>query len=146
MTMHWVVITILLMATGLFIDAQQQAQRTSERAALDSLSRNMLVYRAAVAEFAKSNPGFNGVPDDASFRLPPWFIKPDGVASYLEAGTAYTYVHGANPPGLPSALVDLTQSIAIGVNRTGVLISPSMGSTGISVPAAIPEGAVVAVN
>lgn len=146
MTMHWAVIMILLMATGLFIDAQQQAQQASEQATLDSLSRNVLVYRAAVAEFAKSNPGFNGEPDDASFGLPPWFVKPDGVASYLETGTAYTYVHGASPPGLPSALVGLTQSIAIGVNRAGILISPSTGSTGINIPAAVPEGAVVAVN
>lgn len=146
MTMHWVVLTILIIATGIFMGTQNQAQRISEAATLDSLCRNFLVYRSAVTAFSKSNPGFGGMPDDSALNLPTWFIKPAGVASYISAGTAYTYLNDIIQPGLPSRLVELTQSMAIGVNNTGILVSPYAGPTGITVPGAVPNGAIVAVN
>ena len=146
MTMHWVVLTILIIAHVIFMGTQNQAQGISEAATLDSLCRNFLVYRSAVTEFSKSNPGFGGMPDDSALNLPTWFIKPAGVASYISAGTAYTYLNDIIQPGLPSRLVELTQSMAIGVNNTGILVSPYAGPTGITVPGAVPNGAIVAVN
>lgn len=146
MTMHWVVLMILIIATGISIETQHDAQRASDYATLDSLSRNFLVYRSAAAGFAQSNPTYSGMPDDSALNLPTWFVKPVGVASYISAGTAYTYFYGIAPSGMPSALIELTQSMAVGVNRSGILISPSAGPTGLSVPAAVPDGAIVAVN
>jgi hypothetical protein len=146
MTMHWAALTILIIATGIFIDNQSQARRLSEAANLDSLSRNFLIYRSAVTEFSKSNPGFDGIPDDSALNFPTWFVKPTGVASYISAGASYTYLNDIIQPGLPSRLVELTQSMAIGVNNTGILVSPYAGPTGITVPGAVPYGSIVAVN
>ncbi|WP_228022226.1 MULTISPECIES: type IV pilus biogenesis protein PilM [Pseudomonas] len=146
MTFYGVVLTILIIATGLFTDTQYQTQRVSDYATLDSLSRSFLVYRSAAAEFAQSNQGFSGTPNDSALNLPAWFVKPVGVASYITAGTTYTYFNGVAPAGMPSTLVELTQSTVVGVKRSGVLISPVSGATGITIPPAVPEGAIVAVN
>lgn len=146
MTLNWAVLMILIIATGIAIENQQQAQHVSDYATLDSLSRNFLAYRSAAAGFAQSNPGFSGIPNDSALTLPQWFVRPVGVSSYIEAGTAYTYFNGAAPAGMPSTLVDLTQSTVVGVKRSGQLISPVSGATGISIPSAVPEGAIVAVN
>jgi len=146
MTMQGVVLALIIIASGVFVDNQQQAQRLSEHATLDSLSRHFLIYRAASAEFSKLNPGFNGIPNDAALNLPLWFVKPLNITSYHTAGTAYTYFDGMAQSGLASKLFELTQSMAVGVNRAGLLNSPSTGTTDISIPAAVPEGVVVAVN
>lgn len=146
MTIYWVVFLGLCIVTGTFLDIQAQAQRDSDFATLDSLSRNFLVYRSAAAVFAQSNPGFSGIPSDSELNLPQWFVRPVGVESYIAAGTTYTYFNGVAPPGMPSRLVDLTQSMFIGVKRSGTLFSPATGATGIALPSAIPEGAIVAVN
>lgn len=146
MTTYWAVLTVLMIALGISMDNQHQAQRISDYATLDSLSRNFLVYRSAAAVFAESNPGFSGMPNDSSLNLPAWFVKPVGVAAYIATGTTYTYFSGVAPPGMSSVLVDLTQSTVVGVKRSGTLISPVTGATGITIPPPIPEGAIVAVN
>lgn len=146
MTMQWLVLTILIIGTGISLDNQHEAQRVSDYASLDSLSRNFLIYRSATAAFAQSNPGFSGVPGDSLLNLPAWFNKPLGVGSYILTGRSYTYFNGVAPSGMPSSLVDLTQSTTVGVNRAGILVSPKAGATGISIPSAVPEGAIVAVN
>lgn len=146
MTMYWAVLMVLIIATGMSIDSQHQAQYASDYATLDSLSRNFLIYRSAAAGFAQSNPGFSGIPNDSALNLPQWFVRPVGVSSYIAAGTTYTYFTGVAPPGMPSTLVDLTQSTVVGVKRSGQLMSPVNGATGISIPPAVPEGAIVAVN
>lgn len=146
MTMHWVILMILIIATGVSVETQNQEQRAFDYATLDSLSRNFLVYRSAATGFARSNPTFSGIPNDSALSLPAWFVKPLGVESYIAAGTTYTYFNGVAPSGMSSALVDLTQSAVVGVKRSGMLISPVAGATGISIPPAVPEGAIVAVN
>jgi len=146
MSIYWAVLMILIIATGISVENQHQAQRVSDYATLDSLGHNFLVYRSAAARFAQSNPGFSGIPNDSALNLPQWFVRPVGIYSYIVAGTAYTYFNGVAPAGMPSTLVDLTQSTVVGVKRSGQLMSPVSGATGISIPSAVPEGAIVAVN
>ena len=146
MAFYWIVFTILTITVGLLSEYLEQSVQLSDFATLDSLSRNMLVYRSAAAEYAKGNTAFSGVPPDAALNLPAWFSKPTGVVTLITAGQSYTYFYGEAPAGLPAALAERTQSILIGVNRSGVLVSPSSGQTGVPLPSAIPEGAVVAVN
>lgn len=146
MTLQWAVLMILIIATGILMETQQQAQTTSDFASVDSLGRNFLIYRSAAAGFAQSNPSFSGIPDDAALNLPTWFVKPLGIETYINAGTTYTFYNGTAPAGMPSTLVDLTQSTTVGVNRAGVLVSPKAGVTGIPIPSVVPDGAVTAVN
>ncbi|WLG57752.1 type IV pilus biogenesis protein PilM [Pseudomonas extremorientalis] len=146
MSIHWAVLAILLIAMGLINQQQKQSEQLTDYATIDSLSRNLLVYRSAAAEYAKANTGFTGTPTDEALNLPAWFSKPSGVTTYVSAGQSYTYFAGIAPSGLPAALVERTQSITVGVNRAGVLISPISGQTDVLLPKNIPEGAVVAVN
>lgn len=146
MTLQWLVLMLLMIGTGIFLDHQHEAQRTSDYASVDSLSRSFLVYRSAAAGFALLNPGYSGTPDDSALNLPAWFVKPLGVKCYITAGVSYTFFDGTPPAGMPSTLVDLTQSTIVGVKRSGMLISPLLGTTGVSVPPSVPEGAIVAIN
>ncbi|MEX0297090.1 type IV pilus biogenesis protein PilM [Pseudomonas putida] len=146
MSFNWIVLTVLLIAIGLSSQHLEQSLRLSDYATVDSLSRNFLVYRSAAAQYAKTHPTFSGIPADASLSLPPWFTKPDGIAAYLVSGQSYTFVTGAAPPGLPAALAERTQSITVGVKRSGRLFSPLAGTTSLTLPSVIPEDAIVAVN
>lgn len=146
MAFYWIVFSILLIAAGIINQHQEDSIRVSDYATLDSISRNFLIYRSAAANYATSNPSFTGTPSDAALNLPSWYSKPSGVMAYLAAGKSYTYFTAHSISGMPALLVERTQSLAVGVNRSGVLYSPRAGQTGTVLPAQIPEGAVVAVN
>ncbi|SFY09163.1 type IV pilus biogenesis protein PilM [Azotobacter vinelandii] len=145
MYFYWIVLTLLIIASGLFSQAQHQDEVVSEFASVDSLSRSLLIYRSAATDYARANPGLSGIPADEALPLPAWYSKPPGVTAYVSGGVAYTYYSGTIPAGLPSALVDLTQAITVGVNHAGILVSPSAGNTGIAIPAVVPDGALVVV-
>jgi hypothetical protein len=144
MYIYWIAITLLIVAGGIFSQVQHNDEAMAEQATLDAISRSMLIYRSAAAEYALSNPGFIGSPTDASLNLPSWYVKQGDVTSYIAGGISYTFV-AAPPTGLPSVLAHHTESATVGVNRQGVLYSPTTGRTSIPVPAAIPDGSVVAV-
>lgn len=143
---YWAVFIILIAAGGMYSQTQSSERYISDQADLDSLSRNILVYRSAVAVFAQENPAFSGMPSDEALKLPSWFNKPPGVTGLIADGTAYTFYSGAMTPGLPSALQDRTESVVIGIKRSGALESPRAGHTTILLPPQIPDGAVVAIN
>ena len=145
MYIYWIAMTLLIVAGGIFTQVQHTDEVVSEQATIDALSRSMLIYRSAAAEYAQTNPGFTGAPADASLNLPSWYIKQNGIATYIVGGVSYTYVSGMVPAGLPSALSERTESMTVGIKRSGQLFSPKVGSMAIAVPAPVPEGAVVAV-
>lgn len=145
MYFHWIVFTLLILAGGVFAQLQHQDRQTADFAGVDSLSRGFLVYRSAAAEYARANPGFSGIPPDSELSLPSWYNKPVGVAAYLISGSSFTF-YADVAPGLPAALLERTESVVVGVNRAGHLVSPSSGMIDVVLPAAIPEGAVVAFN
>jgi PilM len=135
MSFNWIVITILLIAVGIVSLQEEQSLQLSDYATVDSVSRNFLVYRSAAAQYAAANPSYTGTPADAALSLPSWF-----------SGQSYTYFTGAVPAGLPAALVERTQSMSVGVKRSGLLYSPVAGVTNVTIPPLVPEGAVVALN
>jgi len=144
MYIYWIALGLLLVTGGVFNQVQHSSDVVSEQASLDALSRSMLVYRAAAAEYAHSNPGFVGSPTDAALNLPSWYVKQGDITSYIAGGISYTFV-AAPPVGLPGVLAHHTESATVGVNRQGALYSPVTGWTSISIPVAIPDGSVVAV-
>ncbi|WP_313025502.1 type IV pilus biogenesis protein PilM [Pseudomonas lopnurensis] len=150
MYFNWIVLTLLVIVVGVISQVQHQESVTSEQADIDALSRGLLVYRSAAAEYARLNPAFTGTPDDTVLSLPAWFHKPSGLSTIVNAGLSYTFLSSqadGDIAGLPAALTERTDSsFAVGVNRSGSLVSPKFGQTDILLPAAIPEGAVVAVN
>lgn len=146
MSFNWIVITILLAVMGMVSLQEEQSLQLSDYATVDSVSRSFLIYRSAAAQYAVVHPSYTGTPTDAALALPSWFSKPSGLAAYVMAGQSYTYFTGTVAAGLPAALVERTQSMSVGVNRSGLLYSPIAGVTNVTIPSLVPEGAVVALN
>jgi len=144
MYIYWAALGLIVISLGLLTQKQNNDEALSSSASIDALSRSMLVYRDAAAEYAHSNPGFTGVPTDTALKLPSWYVKQIGVTSYIVGGISYTFV-AAPPAGLPGVLAKHTESATVGFKRNGLLYSPTTGNTSIIVPAAVPEGSVVAV-
>lgn len=145
MPILWFALAVLVFSGGLLMQTHGRAITAAEYATVDTLSRSLLVYRSAAAEFAKANPAFVGNPTDAALNLPGWFRKPTGTSSYVIGGQSYTY-YPDGPGGLLDALASATESELVGVKRSGRLVSPRSASIGIALPAVIPEGAIVALN
>ncbi|WP_261793905.1 type IV pilus biogenesis protein PilM [Pseudomonas oryzihabitans] len=136
-------LTILLTATGLMVERERSSSERSDSADVDVLAHNLLIYRNALAEYAYTNPGITGTPPDSALPLPNWWSHVSGVSGYVQAGSSYTY-YASPPNSLVTALVELTGSLSIGYAYGGQLVSPSGGSTGVTLPAAVPNGAAVA--
>ena len=145
MPILWLVLVVLVFSGGLMMQTHDRAITAAEYSTVDTLSQSLLVYRSATAEFAKANPAFAGNPADAALNLPGWFRKPTGISSYVSGGQSYTY-YPDGPGGMLDALVSATESDQVGMKRSGILVSPRSASTGIALPAVIPEGAIVALN
>ncbi|OLU25498.1 pilM protein [Pseudomonas sp. PA15(2017)] len=145
MYFHWIVLTFLVISAGILSHVQYQDVVTSEQASIDALSRSLLVYRSAAAEYARLNPAFTGTPNDAALSFPAWYHKPAGLHASILGGATYTY-YSTPTPGLAAALLERTESVSIGVSKAGVLVSLKAGTTNISLPAVVPEGAIVVVN
>lgn len=145
MPILWLVLAVLVFSGGLLMQTHGRAITAAEYSTVDMLSRSLLVYRSAAAEFTKANPAFTGNPADAALNLPGWFRKPTGLSAYVSGGQSYTY-YPDGPGGMLDALADATESELVGVKRSGRLVSPRSTSIGIALPAVIPEGAIVALN
>lgn len=111
-------------------------------------SRNMgaslKIYRRAVANYADSNPGFDGAVSDIALGLPAWYRKIRGMGNVITGGRVYVYFDGgANPEPLP-ALREMmgVPSALVGIKRSGRLVSPAAMTT-VALPTAIPEGSIV---
>lgn len=145
MFIYWIALTLLIVAGGIFSQVHQNDVAMAEQVTLDAISRSMLVYRSAAAEYARANPAFVGAPPEGALNLPNWYTKQSGITAYVVGGISYTYVTGSVPAGLPDALTERTESTTVGVKRSGQLYSSKGGIMTIPVPAPVPEGAVVAV-
>jgi hypothetical protein len=128
----------------------QHADRKEQTTAVDeSLGGRFLVYRNAVLAYAAENPDQNKAIDDNSLTLPPWFTVASGFHAYLQAGNSYVYYQ---PDGVTPSLADMglypsmSVTVSVGIAQAGILMSPTLGDTGIVLPAVIPNGSVVYVN
>lgn len=137
----WCLLVLMTLSAFLISENKEVADVSFNTSQLDAIASNMLIYSSAVAAFAKANPGLSTSVSDVSLTLPSWFVRIVGVGNYVAAGKAYVYYSGK--PDLMSVLADKTESISVGKNQSGVLVSPRWGTTGIAIPAAVPNGAVV---
>lgn len=109
------------------------------------------IYREAVNAYAAGNPGFSGTVPAGAMNLPTGIVVPPDFSNTVSGGTAYAWVMpGTNFISPREILGSLTQisvgSILVGMNQGGVLVSPILGSTGISLPSEIPNGSAVSVE
>lgn len=145
MQIFGLLVTLLLVASGLFGAGQLQQNRRLSDAEVVALAGNMLVYRNAVSAYAETNPGFAGSAADSALGLPAWYSKAPGLANYLASGKSYVFLPEALP-GLVGTLARKSESISVGTNVGGLLQSPTAATTGIPLPAQVPLAAVVIIQ
>ncbi|MHB1285569.1 MAG: type IV pilus biogenesis protein PilM [Leptospirales bacterium] len=109
------------------------------------------IYREAVNAYASNNPGFSGTVPVGDLVLPAGMVVPPNFSNTVSGGTAYAWaMPGTNFVSPREILGSLTQvsvgSMLVGMNQGGVLVSPILGSTGISLPSVIPNGSAVSVE
>lgn len=137
----------ILVLTLFFLQVQTSNTRNQQAAYLSAqastIATNMMVYKSAATAYATANPTYTGSIADSSLSLPTWFTKVQGVSHYITGGAAYVYYTAATP-GLADQLLRMTNnSITTGFAHGGQLVNPFVYTTSISLPATIPEGAVV---
>lgn len=145
MPLLWVLIVITLSISFLFNSEQATQDKISSVTEITGISISMLVYRNAVAEYASSNPAFSGVVSDTLLSLPSWYVKPPSLSNYIAGGKSYSF-YSESLPGLAGELARQTESINVGINQNGVLLSPNIANSGIVLPAQIPLGSVVLIQ
>lgn len=141
-----IVVIALVLTVFLAITESRNVEHTNKRAQASeaqSFGSNLLVYRDAVLQYARTNPGFSGPVPDNALNLPTWYRKADSLLSFASGGRGYVYI--LNPPsGLLAELVGRASTSAfVGVARGGQIRHPTRGDTAIPVPPAIPEGSLV---
>lgn len=134
---------LVLMTVGAFLisENRNEADNSFKTSELDAIASSMLIYSNAVGNYAKANPGVAASVPDASLALPNWYVRVVGVNNYISAGTAYVYYTGK--PDLVDVLAEKTESVSVGTNQSGTLVSPKWGVTPIIIPGGVPSGAVV---
>jgi hypothetical protein len=122
-----------------------------EIAVADAAATSLLAYRHTVVDFLNANPAFAGTVPDASLAFP-WGYRPDVRWTHLVQGGGTLYVYEAAPnPRATSQLLDQLHrktlaSFTVGRNAAGTLVSANGFVTGIAVPAAVPNGAILIVG
>jgi len=126
---------------------QGNAMRLAARTA--ATGDTMIIYRNYATMYAVANPSYTGTPSNATLAFPSWFVPPSypsSVQTYIQTGNVYTYYTGPTV-GVPGYLATkLQNAYEAGINKNGVLVSanlPQAATATISVPPAVPNGAVV---
>lgn len=144
----WVyaVIVVVVAALGSLLSGRAADDLAVSAAQSRTLAEGVAVYRAAVLEWARSNPGLGGPVDETVVAVPAWWHRNPAIAAVVEGPMVAVYVTGPSAHGTLVEMLRLSGgSIWVGIaNRaSGTLHSPMSGDTGIAVPALVPDGAPV---
>lgn len=126
----------------------QEAQKIN--AIADAGATSLLAYRESVINYLNANPGFIGSVPDSSLT-PIWgYVRDTRWTNVVSNGTLYVYEAIARSPNTSLVQEKLyrksASSFMVGRNQSGALVSANGFATGISVPAAVPNGALVFVG
>lgn len=116
----------------------------------DFSATSILAYRESVINYMNANPGFTGSVPDTSLT-PIWGnVRDLRWTNVVSGGALYVYETVANSPNTSLMLDQLYQKTAksfmVGRNVSGILVSAKGFATGITVPAAVPNGALLIVG
>ncbi len=117
----------------------------------DTGATSMLAYRQAVIDYLNANPNFTGTVPDASLTFPWGYVRDTRWTNLVQAGgTLYVYESVANAPSTAQVLDQLYRktmnSFMVGRNSGGQLVSATGFATGVTVPSAVPNGALLIVG
>lgn len=141
-------LAIVSLTSALYLPAQK-AQ--GEVAVADAGATSLLAYRQGVIDYLNTNPSFTGTVPDASITFPWGYVRDPRWTNYVQSGgTLYVFETSANSSHTDQVLSQLyrktMQSFSVGRNIAGQLVGATGLSTGIVVPAAVPNGALLIVG
>jgi PilM len=140
-------IAMVSLLGALYVPAQQ-AQ--AAYAIADVGATSLLAYRESVINYLNGNPGFTGTAADSSLTFIWGYQRDSRWTHIVSGGTLYVYEAIANAPNTSLLLDQLYRKTAssymVGRNVSGTLISANGFSTGVTVPASVPNGALLIVG
>lgn len=135
--------SIAIFFGSVFTETQHKLSVDNIAGEASAISGNMMVYRNAVSQYARANPGVTGAVADASLPLPTWYTRISGISNYVTGGKGYVYYSNQRPELAYKLLKNTGNSVLCGIKRSGFLYNPISGISTISIPAAIPDESVV---
>jgi hypothetical protein len=141
-------LAIVSLTSALYLPAQK-AQ--GEVAVADAGASSLLAYRQGVIDYLNGNPSFTGTVPDASITFPWGYVRDPRWTNYVQSGgTLYVFEATAHSPRTDQVLDQLyrktMKSFSVGRNNAGQLVGATGVATGILVPAAVPDGALLIVG
>jgi hypothetical protein len=141
-------LAIVSLMSALYLPAQK-AQ--GEVAIADAGATSLLAYRQGVIDYLNTNPSFTGTVPDASITFPWGYVRDPRWTNYVQSGgTLYVFeatAHSAHTDQVLDQLYRKTmKSFSVGRNNGGQLVGATGLSTGILVPVAVPNGALLIVG
>ena len=141
-------IAMVSLLSALYVP-EQEAKTTT--AIADVGATSFLAYRESVIDYLNVTPGFTSgtVPD--ALLTPIWGYQRDARwTNTVSGGTLYVYETAANSANTAVLLDTLYRktatSFTVGRNNTGALISANGFATGMTVPATVPNGAILMIG
>lgn len=144
----WVfaVTAVMAVAVASFMSRQLDDEPVLDAAQGRVMAERMAVYRTAVIEWARSHPHFEGPVDESAVAPPPWWRGHKSMQAAIQGRVIAVYVTGPAARGVLVESLRLSGgSIWVGTAKraSGTLHSPTAGDTGIGLPEAVPDEAVV---
>lgn len=138
-----VVIAFFTAITWAYINHDEVMKPNSGAIRAEAAALNMMQYKQAALSYYAINPTATGLIAQASLTtyLPAGYMRNYSWQANIDGGYVYVYtadVAAAGAPYLAGTLAKKSgDSFFAGVNQGGVLYSPTRGSTGIALPAAV---------
>lgn len=106
---------------------------------------HLRAYVKWTANYARSTPAATGTIADTALGVPAWYRRFPGVTNTVAGGVGYVYFV---PDGMARGFaiaraVRGDAALQAGIKVAGRLTVPGATGTGVTLPATIPEGAVV---
>lgn len=141
-------LAIVSLTSALYLPAQKAQGEVS---IADAGATSLLAYRQGVIDYLNANPSFSGTVPDSSITFPWGYVRDPRWTNYVQSGgTLYVFEVTAHSPHTDQVLDQLYRktfkSFSVGRNSGGQLLGASGLSTGITVPAAVPNGALLIVG
>jgi hypothetical protein len=140
------VIAVMVAALGSFMSRQADGERTVSAAHGREMAERVSVYRHAVVTWARTQPHFEGPVDESAVATPGWWRSHPSLGAVIEGKVVAVYLTEPQPKDVLGEMLRLARgSIWVGYasRETGTLHSPTIGDTGIALPAAVPDQAPV---
>ena len=121
-------------------------ERTLAAASARAFAESMAVYRAAVVEYTRGHPHFEGPVSESEVATPAWWRGHLAMRGVVQGRLVAIYVTGPQARDLLPEMLRVAQgSIWVGFadRASGTLHSPTFGDTGITLPDAVPDKAPV---